>query len=174
MPRSDKVNPGAQFTNLRQFTNWYWRNGQPYLPPEDPYRRAPATHSLVLFRAGQFQVEQVTLFPDFVIPVHFHPNVQTYECHIVGKGDAWLWDKASGFQSFGRWRKVPYTTRKDKSPKYKRLLIDAGQPHRGKAHTVNVALSFQHWLNDREPSFIADDWQQPDQCLWKEGLRAFA
>ena len=176
MPRlDDSVNLGAQFADLRQFTNWWWRNGQPMRPPEDPVRIAKATHGLVLFRAGQFQVEQITLFPDFEVPVHAHPNVRTYECHIVGTGDAWLWDHATGYQSNGRWRKIPYATKKDRSPRVKRLLIEAGQAHKGVADTVNVALSFQHWLNGVEPSFIADDWLPGHGLgLWKDGLRAFA
>ena len=175
MPRLDNsVNLGAQFADLHQFTNWWWRNGQPYCLPEDPIRISRATQSLVILRAGQFQVEQVTLFPDFEVPIHCHPNVRTYECHIVGTGDAWL-SVVEPYMSHHTWHKIPYATKKDRSPKYKRLLIEAGQAHKGTAHTVNIVLSFQHWLNGVAPSFIADDWQGAKGAgLWKDGLRAFA
>lgn len=153
------------FDDLRQFTNWWWRHDQPTRPPGDAYRTSRATQSLILFRAGQFQVEQVTLLPGFVVPVHAHPNVGTYECHIIGTGDAWL-------MRSGRWDKIPYTTRLDRSPRFKRLLINRGQLHKGVAHSVNVVLSFQHWADDTPPSFIADDWHQPDKLGWPDGQGA--
>ena len=176
MPRLDNsVNLGAQFADLHQFTNWWWRAGQPMRPPEDPFRMAPATQGLVLFRYAQFQVEQITLLAGWEVPAHCHPNVRTYECHIVGTGHAWLWDHATGYQSHGEWRKIPYATKKNRPTKFKRLLIEAGQAHKGVADTVNVVLSFQHWLNGVAPSFIADDWQSAKgKGLWKDGLRAFA
>ena len=165
MPRrDDAVNPGSQVADLRQFTNWWWRAGQPYAPPSRPYRMADSSHSFVLYRCGPFQVEQVTLLPGVWVPEHCHPNVRTYECHIVGGGIAEL-------QHGDGWRKVPYWPDQRHHVKYRRLLIEAGQMHRGVAHVVNVALSFQHWLNGVRPTFIGDDWLQPDGNVWQGILR---
>lgn len=138
--------------DLRQFTRWWWRAGQPYLPPVDNTRRMEGTHEFVLYRHGPFQVEQVTLYPHIEVPPHSHPNVRTYECHVAGGGDAWL-HTARG------WEKVPYKPDPSRHVMHRRLLIEAGQRHKGVAHVVNVVLSFQHWLNEVPPDFLTNDWE---------------
>lgn len=136
------------WNNLRQFTNWWWRNFQPYRVPEDAVKVSKGSHEFVMFREGRFQVEQVTLFPEVPVQKHHHPNINTYECHITGSGSAWL----DG-------RELPFTYDYNRgSPMSRRLLIKAGEPHWGVAKTVVVALSFQEWLNGVPPTHITDDW----------------
>ena len=136
------------WTSLRQFTNWWWRSGEPYRVPADPFKLFAASCEFVVFRSGQFQVEHICLLPNIDVPCHSHPNVDNYECHLSGCGDAWI----DG-------RKLPHTNDYDKHhPRARRVLIKAGTPHRGVAHSVNVVLSFQHWLNDTPPTFITADW----------------
>ncbi len=106
------------------------------------------SHEWVLFREGQYQVEQVTLLPWFQVPPHSHPNVDTYECHLTGSGQAWIGETH-----------LPYALDYDKHPpRTRRLLIPAGVPHWGMADTVVVALSFQYWYKGVSPTFITDDW----------------
>lgn len=159
---ADILNPGSIET-LRQFCNWWWREGRPYAVPEDCVRAHPGSHEFVIYRHGQFQVEQITLFPDYEVVAHCHPNVRTYECHLMGGGVAEL-----EIDGTGQWKTLPYEPDQEHHVMYRRLLIEAGQYHRGVAHVVNVALSFQQWLNEVPPMFITDDWEQAGGGRWGE------
>ena len=136
------------WNSLRHFTNWWWRNGQPYKVPDESVKTCEGSHEWVLFRAGQYQVEQVTLLPNIPVPPHAHPNIDTYETHLTGVGNAWIEDVH-----------LPYSMDYESHhPRARRLLIPAGTSHWGMADTVVVALSFQHWHNAISPTFITDDW----------------
>ncbi len=144
-----------EWINVSQFMKAWWRAGQPYKVPDKNYKEInvdgyiPMFREFVLYRAGQFQVEQITLLPDVAVPPHSHPNIDTYECHVAGSGNAWIED-----------RQLPYTHDYRKhSPIARRFLIKAGDVHWGIADTVNVVLSFQHWHNLVSPTFITDDWE---------------
>lgn len=144
--------PGeGEWQTLKQFTDWWWRSGQPFRVPGPDYVKATkASHEFLMYREGRFQVQQVVLMPGFPVPKHRHPNVHTIECHIVGGGDAWV----DG-------RHLPMVVSERHHPKYRRVRIPAGAWHSGEAYVVNVALSFQEWINGREPTFITDDWEGP-------------
>lgn len=139
-----------QWTSIRQFTNWWWRSGQPFAVPNDAVKRCEGSHEFVMYRCGRFQVEQVTLFPGYAVPPHSHPNVETYECHLVGGGHAVV----GGVR-------LPEYPSEDHHPKHRRIYIPAGIVHSGWAYVTNVALSFQRWHNDVPPTFITDDWEGP-------------
>lgn len=156
---ADILHPGSIET-LRQFTNWWWKAGQPYAVPVDCVCVHPNSHEFVIYRHEQFQVEQITLFPDHDVVAHCHPNVRTYECHVVGGGMAEL--EIDGVE----WRRLPYEPDPKHHVMYRRLLIEAGQYHRGIADVVNVALSFQHWLDNVPPTFITENWKQADGGNW--------
>lgn len=136
------------WTSLRQFTNWWWRNNRPLLQPENRMKVCDGSVETVLFRKGPFQVERIFLYAGVPVPPHTHPNVDTYETHLMGSGNAWIEDV-----------KLKYSLEGDtRHPKYRRLLIKAGQSHWGIADTDVEALSFQEWLNGVPPTFITDDW----------------
>jgi len=148
------VNLGS-YENLRQFTNWWWRNDEPLALPDDCLRLGPCSSQFVMFRDGQFQVEQVALYAGAVVPEHWHPNVDTYECHVTGGGEAYVGDV-----------RIPDLPDFTKEVKFRRLHIAPGVHHRGRAAVDNVALSFQHWLNGVTPTFITDDWVQEGGGTW--------
>ena len=133
---------------LKFFTNWWWKN-KPLDIPENPVKRSEGSHEFILFRDGQFQVEQVTLYENYPVPPHCHPNVDTFETHLCGSGIAWIMDKT-----------LPYDCTFDPKKRYhlRQLRIKPGELHGGVADTTVVAFSCQHWLNDIPPTFITDDW----------------
>ncbi len=152
--------PEGGWSTLRQFTKWWWLSGQPCQPPEGCVKVCPGSHEFVLFRHGQFQVEQVTLMAGHPVPAHCHPSVRTYDCHLTGVGDADLETDP------GIWQALPRSPKHEHHPMFRMLLIEAGQYHRGEAVEDTVALSFQEWLCDVEPSFITDNWLQPSGWTW--------
>ena len=105
----------GEWESLRHFINWWWRAGSPYKVPEDCVRRHEGSHEFVLYRCNQFQIEQVTLFPGYSVPVHSHPDVDTCESHIVGGGTAYV----EGVR-------VPTNPDPRHEIKYRRLNIPAG------------------------------------------------
>lgn len=138
----------GEWRTLRQFVDWWWRSNTPCDPPVDMLRQHRGSHETVLYRCGQFQVEQITLYPGHDVPSHSHPNVETVETHLVGSGLAYV----------GR-KRLPYETDTRHHPRARRLVIQPGVRHRGVATTINVALSFQRWKDGTEPTFITDDWR---------------
>lgn len=122
--------------------------------PDNPVKVCPGSHEFIMFRDGGFQVEQVTLFPNYEVSPHCHPNVDTYESHLCGSGEAWLENDC------GICERLVYKYDHDPKNRYhlRRLHIKPGYVHYGMADTVVVALSFQEWINGVEPSFITDDW----------------
>jgi len=140
-----------QVLNLRQFTNWWWKAGQPYKIPEDPVKICKNSMEFVLFRVGRFQVEQITLVPGVEVPPHCHPNVDTYETHLCGSGIAFL-----GNNSYP----LNYSYAHDPKNRFhlRRLRIKPGVIHSGKADTMVVALSFQEWMDCVSPTHITDNW----------------
>ncbi len=151
---------GFGWVNLRAFTKWWWASGQPIDPPEDCVKVCFGSHEFVMFRHLQYQVEQVTLMAGHPVPAHCHPSVRTYESHLTGSGVAELEDEA------GSWRALRREPDRKHHPRFRMLMIEAGQYHRGKADTDTVALSFQQWLYSVEPDFITSNWLQPDGWSW--------
>jgi hypothetical protein len=137
----------GRWTTLRQFVDWWWRSGTPVEPPDDAFRQHRGSHEFVMFRAGQYQVEQITLYPGHRVPPHAHPDVDTVETHLYGGGMA----KVGGVP-------LPGAVEPRRDPRARRLLIPAGVRHEGMATVVNVAFSFQRWREGTVPTFITDNW----------------
>lgn len=137
----------GQWKTLRQFVDWWWRAGTPVEPPDEAFRQHRGSHEFVLLRDGQFQVEQITLYPGHPVPPHTHPDVDTVETHLCGGGVA----KVGG-------HRLPEDVDHRHDPRVRRLLIPAGMRHEGMATVVNVALSFQRWRPGTVPTFITDNW----------------
>lgn len=159
--RGEDVNPGAQieWASLKDFTDWWWSENpyssfvsRPLAPPPDAVKMCEASCEFVIFRRGQYQVEQIILMPGRYVPPHNHPNVDTFEIHLMGSGTAELKLRNDS------WFRCKQDADLSKLADKRRLHIKPGQMHRGVAATVNVALSFQRWLNGVRPTFITDDW----------------
>lgn len=126
------------------------------MPPTDAYREHEGSRQIVLFRRGKFQVEQVILLPGFQVQPHCHPNVETYECHAFGAGKAWVGG-----------RDLTYKPDTEHPIWARKLLIKAGEYHGGMADEPTMAISFQQWFGDADPTFITDDWEQVDGGRWR-------
>lgn len=99
----------------------------------------------VLWREKEFQVERVTVRPNRTIPEHRHPNVDSWELHVYGSGDAYV----------GR-RKYKLGTWLLRQPAMK---IPRNTWHGGTGGDGgNRWLSVQQW-HGREPTTLALDWE---------------
>ena len=136
---------------LGAFMDWWFVAGRPSRPPSACVTRHAGSHEFIVFREGQFQVEQVTLFPGYPVPPHCHPDVDSIECHLTGDGLAVIGGRGLPLRPNYRVR-----------DSVRRLPIPAGVVHAGEAHSPAVALSFQKWREGVQPGFITDNWQGPD------------
>lgn len=133
---------------LQAFADWWFAAGRPFRVPPHPVTRHAGSHEFIVFRDGQFQLEQVTLFPQHPVPPHCHPDVDSIECHVTGHGTAEVGGRRLALRPNYRVR-----------DEIRRLPIPAGVTHSGVAHAVTVALSFQRWRAGVPPTFITDNWR---------------
>ena len=108
--------------------------------------------AVVWYRSGQFQVEMFIVPPNYVIPEHTHPNVESYEMYLGGD---------ISFSHTGRWIsaddliKVPGTD----DPKGGLIKVRTTDSHGGAfGPRGGVFMSIQHWLNGVEPHSVAHDY----------------
>ena len=108
--------------------------------------------AVVWYRSGQFQVEMFIVPPNYVIPEHTHPNVESYEMYLGGD---------ISFSHTGRWItaddliKVPGTD----DPKGGLIKVRTTDSHGGAfGPRGGVFMSIQHWLNGVEPHCVALDY----------------
>lgn len=55
-----------------------------HVPLENAVWNIDQVISVLLYRKDQFQVQQFIVPPDYVIPAHVHPNVDSYEVFVGG------------------------------------------------------------------------------------------
>lgn len=67
----------SQWNTLEEFVEWYKSNKYPIRPPfEDPVYVNDNSHSYVLYREGQYQVELYLVAPNSYVPPHSHPHIE--------------------------------------------------------------------------------------------------
>lgn len=141
----------TDWKNIRDFSNWWWACPVIFPPLEDYIKHVHnRLLEIVLFRSSDkyFQVELVGLFAHVDVPKHTHPNVDTREYHLFGSGEAIIGD-----------RTIPENVDMT-APMVKRYTtILSGVPHWGSADTDTFVLSLQHWKNNKEASFLTNDWE---------------
>jgi len=107
---------------------------------------------LLWFRLGQLQVELFMVPPNYTIPEHTHPNVESYEMYIGGdisfsKGGRWVTDddllKADGITGIGG----------------ALIHIKTNDMHGGSfGPNGGVFMSIQKWAEGVEPHSVAYDY----------------
>jgi hypothetical protein len=137
-----------EFDQLDAFFRW-WQAHNVYKPPrEGPVmQHNDCSTSTVVYRSGQFQVQQVVLKPNSEIPDHIHPNVDSIE--LYGAGDI----------VFRRNDEKPFVGVNSGIDCLRILPTDW---HGGTfGPRGGVFFSVQHWLKG-SPDFIIDDWKPRD------------
>jgi len=111
--------------------------------------------SVTWLRHGQFQVQLFVIPPNYIIPEHTHPNVDSYECYIGGQ---------ARFSHGGKYV-TPEETFTEPGQnglsKLRGMLVRVrpNDPHGGIFGDGGaVFFSIQHWLNGIEPHCVAADY----------------
>jgi len=141
--------------DLTNFRDW-WLANRPFNTPEkNVLSHVADTHGVVLFRQGSYQVELFNVKPNSIIPMHIHPNVDSYEVYVGG-------DVA--FFCENEWhepREIGRTIRVLPSAWHEAKFGERG----------GCFLSIQKWMNETEPKFIGNDWDGADKSLSYESSK---
>lgn len=121
------------------FAKW-WLKTKPFEPPLSAQLRVGAISGTVLFRRGQYQVEQFVAEPFAEAPSHYHPNIDTIEYIVSG---SLVFDQSSGRAC----------------QPGDRVRVRPGEVHVARAGADGVCfISMQRWLNDVPPTSVTLDW----------------
>lgn len=111
--------------------------------------------SVLWFRKKPFQVQLFIVPPNYVIPEHKHPNVDSYEIYVGGQ---------IKFSHSGRWivmdDEIAVPTELGLAPLRGKLIRVRPQDLHGGifGKAGGVFMSVQHWLNGVEPHCVAADY----------------
>tara|TARA_Y100000996_G_scaffold262639_1_gene206643 strand:- start:254 stop:841 length:588 start_codon:yes stop_codon:yes gene_type:complete len=108
--------------------------------------------AVVWYRSDQFQVEMFIVPPNYIIPEHTHPNVESYEMYLGGD---------ICFSHSGYWVAESDLIRFPSSNDKKGALVRVrtNDSHGGVfGPNGGVFMSIQHWLNGVKPHSVALDY----------------
>jgi hypothetical protein len=124
--------------------------------PHGPMSRLGPVTGYRAYREGQFQVEFFTVPPDYVIPAHTHPDVDSVEVYIRGQ---------IRFTHGGRFvfETTSTVTGPDDGSYQWRLLRVRPEDRHGAVTGAEGAMfiSIQRWLNGRAPTSVATNYTGP-------------
>jgi len=111
--------------------------------------------AVVWFREGAYQVELFIVPPNYIIPEHVHPNVESYEMFLGGD---------ISFSHSGRWvtsdRLIMLPGSSDKRGAL--VPIETNDLHGGAfGPRGGVFMSIQKWLNNIPPHSVSGDYTGP-------------
>jgi len=147
--------PPAAGDQLAAFYEWYCTNG-PSCPmaPESGLAWAGNLPGIVIYRAGQFQVQMFVFPAGCVVPPHRHPGVDTIEAHVAGHYDF----RVNGTSA------IPLDHLHDRRGTVSRWWGRGVRVRPSDWHDLSVFetgacfLSIQHWLRGA-PSSVGEDWE---------------
>jgi hypothetical protein len=112
--------------------------------------------SITWYRKGNFQVQLFAVPPNYIIPEHTHPNVDSYELHVGGdisfsKNGVWV-DDTSAI--------LPKNKYSDGHPDRGTLVrVKPTTPHGGAfGPRGGVFMSIQEWINGEKPHCVSADY----------------
>lgn len=122
-------------------------------PPQRNLLFDQGVTSIVLHRAGRFQVELIVVAPGVKIPEHLHEDVDVIEVAIAGGIDLWVADVRAGYvrepRADGKMRDLG---------RYVSIAADAW--HCGNAGPDGACfLSVQCWREGVTPSHVGQNWR---------------
>ena len=129
------------------------------IPQDDPTHKIDDVTSITWYRNGQYQVQVFAVPPNYIIPAHTHPNVDSYEVIMGGRG---------AFAIHGRWVvEDDYEILKKNQPPLNGLRGSVLRVRPNAWHgaavgrTGAVFMSVQHWINGVKPHCVASDYTGP-------------
>ena len=153
-----KDGTGKEFNDeLTSFLEWYLKTGfrALYVPYSNFIHFYEGIHGLTIYRDEPYQVQLFTVEPNTVIPIHTHPNVDSYEVSLSGM-ELILNDKVA----LPRWQaNLPDPTNDLPLSRYGVVRVLPDYPHGGSAgKNGGTFMSVQRWLNGVKPTSVAHDW----------------
>lgn len=154
------MNINSETDKLTNFLFDILQKGDPlgYIPfiDEPIVRKIEDVVSITWFRYKEFQVQLFAVPPNYIIPEHTHPNVDSYEVLLGGE---------IGFSKNGRWVNLedltfPPRTYEGLNPARGGCIrVNPEDPHGGVSGRNGATfLSVQRWLNGVTPHCVANDY----------------
>ncbi len=135
------------------FTYREQARGTHYIPQGEVsnYRMGDVT-GVLLYRKGVWQVEMWIVPPNYIVPEHTHPNVDTYEMYLGGD---------IAFSHDGYWagedKLIPM---RDDTQVGTLIRVNSDDKHGGAfGPRGGVFLSLQRWMNGHKPHTVASDYE---------------
>jgi len=132
-----------------------------YMPPNS-HAASSSVSGLTLYRQKDLQVQLYNLPPNSEIPLHVHPNMDSFEVYVGG--DALF--TVEGIDTEEHNRKIEnFDHLEDKEEFYKEMFlrnfrVTETTSHGGRMGEKGGAwLSIQHWKNGVKPSSPIEDWE---------------
>ena len=128
------------------------------IPLHDAVHNIEGVWSVTWYRAGSFQIQMFIVPPNYVIPEHNHPNVDSIEVYLGGQ------------IMFSHGGKFVVTEAMFTEPAERGLAQARGGRIRVRQNDIHggvfgpsggVFMSVQHWLNGVEPHCVAADYTGP-------------
>jgi hypothetical protein len=142
---------------LESFLNWFKDHSPKFglIPLLNAVHKIEDVTSVTWLRHEQFQVQLFIVPPDYVIPEHTHPNVDSFEFYLGGQ---------SKFSLFGEWIideneiKIPSDFGLSRVREHS-IRVLPNSPHGGVfGPSGGVFMSVQHWLNGVKPHCVSSDY----------------
>lgn len=146
---------------LENFLAWFMQGGIPNIgaiPFDGAVRNIEGVWSVRWFHQPPFQVQMFIVPPNYVIPEHVHPNVDSFEVYLGGQ---------IRFSHSGKWviSEEDFLNADEHGlPKMRGMTIRVrpGDLHGGIfGPSGGVFMSVQHWLNGIDPHCVAADYSGP-------------
>jgi len=142
---------------LEGFLHWFLQTmpNLGMIPLHGAVDKIEDVYSVLWYREPPFQVQMFIVPPNYVIPEHTHPNVDSFEVYLGGQ---------IRFSHSGKWV-VPADALETEGPLKTASLrgytirVKPDDLHGGTfGPSGGVFLSVQHWLNGVEPHCVAADY----------------
>jgi hypothetical protein len=142
---------------LESFLTWFKDHSPKFglIPLLNAVHKIEDVTSVTWLRHEQFQVQLFIVPPDYVIPEHTHPNVDSFEFYLGGQ---------SKFSLFGEWIideneiKIPSDFGLSRVREHS-IRVLPNSPHGGVfGPSGGVFMSVQHWLNGVKPHCVSSDY----------------
>lgn len=142
---------------LEEFLQWFLAKAPciGMVPFHEAVGSVEGVTKILLYRRGEFQVQLFAVPPNYIIPEHIHPNVDSFEVYVGGQ------------INFSHGGKFVNTKWEDSKPDEYGLSPFRGAVIRVRPNDIHggvfgpaggVFMSVQRWLNGVKPHCVASDY----------------
>lgn len=142
---------------LSAFLDWFISSSPKFgmIPLHNAVQKIDGVTSVLWFRHNSFQVQLFIVPPNYIIPEHVHPNVDSFEVYLGGQAK---------FSLNGKWEihdseMINPTIDGISHVRTQSIRVLPSSPHGGTfGPSGGVFLSVQHWLNNVAPHCVSSDY----------------